>query len=193
MSDLAAIVFGTALANNLFLEHALGGETAEGCSRRLDVARGLGMTLIILTPLVCLAGYSISVLLLIPAALESLMLPVMVILIFAVMVFIKQACLYLPDGKLKQMPVFFPLAGMNTAVIGSLLLSLDQAAGPFQALVYGFGCALGFALVLMLLTAMRLRLEALDIPSAFRGTPITLISAGLMAMAFMGFAGIFQG
>jgi electron transport complex protein RnfA len=78
----------------------------------------------------------------------------------------------------------------NCAVLGVALLNVQAMHSLFEAIVYGFGAALGFALVLVLFAAMRERVDAADVPDSFRGAPIALVTAGLMALAFMGFAGL---
>lgn len=193
MSDLATIIIGTALVNNLFLEHALGGEAAEGLSRRLDVAFALGKVLLLLLPLVCMIGYLMVTLLLAPSDLDYLTLPVLVLVIFAVMALLRALAGHVPAIISARMEHLFPLAGFNTAVFGSLLLVIDHAPSAIAALLQGLGYALGFGLVLIILTGMRLRLDALDVPPAFRGLPILLLSAGIMAMAFTGFTGLVAG
>lgn len=190
MTDLFVIIISTALVNNLFLEHALGAETTENFSRRLDVAYGLSLVLILLMPLTCLSGYLVYSRLLVPASLDYLSLPALVILIFALMAVLKFFSRHLPDALQISMEIFFPLAGINTAVFGALLLALEHSYSPVTAFFFGLGSALGFALSLVLLTGMRLRLETLDVPASFRGLPITLITAGIMSMAFMGFTGL---
>ena len=192
MTDLFVILVSTALVNNLFLEHALGAETAENFSRRLDVAIGLSITLILLTPLVCLFGFLIQPLLLAPAGQQHLALPAFVLLIFFLMALLNHTRHKLPAMLRQCTETFFPLAGINTAVFGALLLALDYSHSVFNAFIFGLGSAAGFSLSLLLLTGLRLRLEALPVPAPFRGLSITLITAGVMAMAFMGFTGLVQ-
>jgi electron transport complex protein RnfA len=86
--------------------------------------------------------------------------------------------------------VFIPLITTNCAVLGVALLNVQRSHTFLQSLVFGFGAATGFALVLVAFAALRERLSAADIPAPFRGAPIALITAGMMALAFMGFAGL---
>ena len=86
--------------------------------------------------------------------------------------------------------IFIPLIATNCAVLGVALLNVQQAKGFMQSVFYGFGAAIGFALVLVLFAAVRERLDAADIPRPFRGTAIALMTAGIMSLAFMGFSGM---
>jgi len=86
--------------------------------------------------------------------------------------------------------IYIPLIATNCAVLGVALLNVREAEGFIQSVFYGFGAAGGFALVLVLFAAIRERLQAADVPRAFRGTAIALITAGIMSLAFMGFSGM---
>jgi electron transport complex protein RnfA len=86
--------------------------------------------------------------------------------------------------------IYIPLIATNCAVLGVALLNVQQSKGFVQSVFYGFGAAAGFALVLVMFAAIRERLAAADIPAPFRGSAIALMTAGIMALAFMGFSGI---
>jgi electron transport complex protein RnfA len=86
--------------------------------------------------------------------------------------------------------IYLPLITTNCAVLGVALLNVQARHSLLESVLYGFGAALGFGLVLVLFSAMRERLEAADVPAAWRGAPIALATAGLMSLAFMGFAGL---
>ena len=88
--------------------------------------------------------------------------------------------------------VFLPFAGINTTVLGAMLLTGETSHTLFQSLAFGLGSALGFALVLILLTAATERLETADVPAPFRGLPIQLLTLALFSMAFMGFNGLIR-
>ena len=86
--------------------------------------------------------------------------------------------------------IFLPLITTNCAVLGIPLLNAQASNGFIQSGLYGFGGALGFSLVLILFASMRERLEAADVPAAFKGSAIAMVTAALMSLAFMGFAGL---
>jgi electron transport complex protein RnfA len=89
--------------------------------------------------------------------------------------------------------IFLPLITTNCAVLGVALLNVQQQHGFFESAVYGFGAALGFSMVMILFAAMRERIAVADVPEAFKGSAIALVTAGLMSLAFMGFAGLIKG
>src|SRR3546814_15674648 len=89
----------------------------------------------------------------------------------------------------RTLGIYLPLITTNCAVLGVALLNVQARHTLFEAVLYGFGAAVGFGLVLILFSAMGDRLETADVPDGFRGSPIVLITAGLMAPAFMGFSG----
>jgi electron transport complex protein RnfA len=86
--------------------------------------------------------------------------------------------------------IYIPLIATNCAVLGVALLNVQESNSFVQSVFYGFGAAIGFALVLVIFAALRERLEAADVPPAFRGTAIALMTAGIMSLAFMGFSGM---
>ena len=90
----------------------------------------------------------------------------------------------------RSLGIFIPLIATNCAVLGVALLNVQQSKGFVQSVLFGFGAAAGFALVLVMFATIRERLEAADIPAPFRGTAIALMTAGIMSLAFMGFSGM---
>ena len=90
----------------------------------------------------------------------------------------------------QSLGVFLPLITTNCAVLGVALLNVNQDHGFIASAVYGFGAAIGFSFILVLFSAIRERIDTVDVPAAFKGAPIALITAGLMSMAFMGFIGL---
>jgi electron transport complex protein RnfA len=90
----------------------------------------------------------------------------------------------------QSLGVFLPLITTNCAVLGVALLNVNQDHGFIASAVYGFGAAIGFSFILVLFSAIRERIDTADVPAAFKGAPIALITAGLMSMAFMGFIGL---
>ena len=86
--------------------------------------------------------------------------------------------------------IFLPLITTNCAVLGVALLNINQQHNFIESVIYGFGAALGFSLVLILFSAMRERLVVADVPAPFKGASIAMITAGLMSLAFMGFTGL---
>ena len=96
-----------------------------------------------------------------------------------------------PFGK-SGAEIFLPLAGVNVTVLGTLLLNQQQDNNLFYSFIFGLGTAIGFALMLALLTAINTRLEMADVPAPLKGPSITLITLGLISMAFLGFSGLIK-
>ncbi len=190
MSDLILIILSAALVNNLILVEVAGTDPALAFLRRLDVALGLALTLLILLPLLTLSTFLLNHYLLVPLQLEYLQLPVFVCVILILTLLLKQHGHRLHAKLHEQISIFLPFAGINTAVLGTALLNRQYHHDLLQSLFYGAGSALGFALVLMMLAAIFERLEVADVPAPFRGLPVVLITLALISMAFMGFSGL---
>lgn len=190
MSDFLLILFSTALVNNIIVIQVIGVDPALVYSRKIDVAFGLSCAMLVMLPLVTVCGYMIDNWLIVPFNIEYLRL-----LIFAMLIVVISFCIKIWFKKINQVfndliKVFFPYAIINTTVLGTLLLSQQFAGNFFMSLAYGLGTAIGFSIVLVLLTAITERLEAADVPVAFQGIPILLITLGLLSMAFLGFTGL---
>jgi electron transport complex protein RnfA len=139
------------------------------------------------------ASYLVNEYLLAPLGLEYLR-TITFILVIAVVVQFTEMVVHKTSPLLYQvLGIFLPLITTNCAVLGVALLNVQQQHGFLQSAVYGFGASVGFSLVLILFAAMRERITVADVPEAFRGAAIALITAGLMSMAFMGFSGLVKG
>ena len=190
MSDLVLIIFSTALANNIVVLGVIGADPALAFLRKMDVAIELCFTMLVLLPLVILAAYFVDTWLLVPLHIEYFQLIVFISVIFLVTGCIKQWG-YLISKKLhERIKLFLPFAGINTTVLGAVLLNEQLANGLLNSLAYGLGSASGFCIILLILTACTERLEVSDVPLPFRGMPILLLTLALISMAFMGFNGM---
>lgn len=182
------ILVSTVLVNNVVLVKMLGLCPFMGVSKKLEAAIGMGAaTAFVLT---LGAGSShLANLLLESLGLEFLR-TITFIAIIAGIVQLTEMVIHKTSPVLYQsLGIYLPLITTNCAVLGVPLLNLQQHHSFAESLIYGLGSALGFSLVLILFGALRERLEGADVPAPFRGVPIALITAGLMSMAFMGFAG----
>jgi electron transport complex protein RnfA len=164
-----------------------------GVSRKLETATGMALATTFVLTLSSVASYLVNEYLLAPLGLEYLR-TITFILVIAVVVQFTEMVVHKTSPLLYQvLGIFLPLITTNCAVLGVALLNVQQQHGFLQSAVYGFGASVGFSLVLILFAAMRERITASDVPEAFRGPAIALITAGLMSMAFMGFAGLVKG
>lgn len=190
MQDFLLILLGTALVNNVVLVKFLGLCPFIGVSRKIDAAIGMGFATTFVLTLAAAASWLIETYILVPLDLGFLRILLFILVIAAVVQFTETVIRKVSPALYQALGIYLPLITTNCAVLGVALLNLQQEAGFVQALVYGFGSALGFTLVLALFAGMRVRLARMDVPAPFAGAPIAFITAGLLSMAFMGFAGL---
>jgi electron transport complex protein RnfA len=190
MSDLILILVGTVLVNNFVLVRFLGLCPFMGVSRNLEAAFGMSLATAFVLTLSSAVSYLLHEYLLVPLQLGYLR-TISFILVIAVSVQFTEIMVRRLSPLLDQvLGIFIPLIATNCAVLGVALLNVQQAKGFVQSVFFGFGAAMGFALVIVLFAAIRERLDAADIPLPFRGMAIALMTAGMMSLAFMGFSGI---
>jgi len=192
VSDLILIIFSTALINNIIVDRVIGADPALAFVHKREVADGLCLTMLLLLPLVTASAWALDHWLLAPLHLEYMQLPVFVSAIIVLCWLLKLHAHRINKKLGEQISIFLPFAGINTTVLGVMLLNEETARTFLQALGFGLGSALGFALVLVLLTAATERLETADVPAPFRGLPIQLLTLAMISMAFMGFTGLIK-
>ncbi len=190
MTELGLLLIGTVLVNNFVLVKFLGLCPFMGVSRKLDSAYGMALATGFVLTLSAALSYLVQRWLLAPLGLDHLRTLTFILVIAVVVQFTESVMRKQAPLLYRVLGIFLPLITTNCAVLGVALLNVQAMHSLFEAIVYGFGAALGFGLVLILFAAMRERIDASDVPASFRGAPIALITAGLMALAFMGFAGL---
>ena len=190
MKEYALILISTVLVNNFVLVKFLGICPFMGVSRKLETAIGMGLATTFVLTLSAICSYLVNEYLLIPLGLEYLR-TIAFILVIAVVVQFTEMVMHKTSPVLYQvLGIFLPLITTNCAVLGVALLNVQERHGFIESALYGFGAAIGFSLVLVLFAAMRERVAVSDVPQPFQGNAIALITAGLMSIAFMGFAGL---
>ena len=190
MADYALILISTILVNNIVLVKFLGLCPFMGVSRKLETAIGMGLATTFVLTLSSITSYLINEYLLAPLELEFLR-TISFIFAIAVVVQFTELVVHKTSPLLYQvLGIFLPLITTNCAVLGVALLNVQEQHGFIESGLYGFGAAIGFSLVLVIFAAMRERIAAADVPVPFQGAAIALITAGLMSMAFMGFASL---
>lgn len=190
MAEYLALLFGTIFVNNLVLSRFLGLCPFMGVSKKLETALGMGMATAFVLTLASASSYLVNTHLLQPLGLDYLR-TVTFILVIAVIVQFTEMVMHRTSPVLYNLlGIFLPLITTNCAVLGVALLNVQSGHGFVGSAIYGFGGAIGFTLVMVLFAATRERLEVADVLPAFRGTPIALITAGFMSVAFMGFSGM---
>jgi electron transport complex protein RnfA len=190
MEELALILIGALLVNNFVLAQFLGLCPFIGVSGNYDAAVAMGFATTFVLTLAASLSYLAYHWLLVPLDLGYLKIIVFIVII-ASMVQLTEAFLRSLSPLLHRvLGIYLPLITTNCAVLGVALLALGQSLTFVQTLAYSIGAALGFTLVLTLFAALRDRLEHASVPEPFKGAPITLISAGILSLAFLGFAGL---
>ncbi len=193
MQEMALILVSTILVNNFVLVKFLGLCPFMGVSRKLETATGMGLATTFVLTLSSVCSYLVDTYILMPLGIEYLR-TIAFILTIAVVVQFTEMVVHKTSPVLYQvLGIFLPLITTNCAVLGVALLNVQEQNGFLQSAVYGFGAAVGFSLVLSLFAAIRERVAVADVPVAFRGPAIALVTAGLMSLAFMGFAGLIKG
>lgn len=190
MSDFFVILIAAILVNNFVLVQFLGLCPFMGVSNKLETAIGMGAATTFVLTLASLSSYLVYYYILLPLELEFLR-TISFIVVIAVVVNFTEMVMHKTSPLLyRVLGVFLPLITTNCAVLGVALLNINQANSFIESMLYGIGAALGFSLVLVLFAAMRERLLVGDVPTPFKGPAIAMITAGLMSLAFMGFAGL---
>ena len=184
MNNFFVTVFGVALANNVILNNMIGVDTALASMRRHDVAYAVAGIMLVVLPVTVMFSALITHFILLPLGVYALHNFVFILLIIVMASTLK----YWTDRHLAK--ELLPFATINTLVLGTVLLNQQHADQPLGAFLFGLGTALGFALALSMMVALKQRMETADVPSAFKGHPIMLITLGFMSMAFMGFTGL---
>lgn len=193
MNEYVLILISTILVNNYVLVKFLGLCPFMGVSRKLETAVGMGLATTFVLTLSSICAYLTDHYILIPLGLEYLR-TIAFILVIAVVVQFTEMVVHKSSPVLYQaLGIYLPLITTNCAVLAAALLNVQARHGFIASALYGFGAAIGFSLVMVLFAAMRERIAAADVPAHFRGPAITLITAGLMSLAFMGFAGLVRG
>ncbi|WP_138468625.1 electron transport complex subunit RsxA [Poseidonocella sp. HB161398] len=190
MEDYLMILLGTALVNNVVLVKFLGLCPFMGVSRKLDAAIGMGLATTFVLTLAAASSWVVETLLLRPLGLEFLRILSFILVIAAIVQFTEIVIRKVSPGLYRGLGIYLPLITTNCAVLGVALLNIQEEHDFAQSLLYGFGSAAGFTLVMVIFAGMRERMARTAIPGPFQGPPIAFITAGLLSMAFMGFAGL---
>lgn len=184
------IILSTALVNNVVLVKFLGLCPFMGVSNKLDSALGMGLATTFVLTLAAVSGWLLEHFVLTPLDLGFLRILTFILVIAVVVQFTEMVVRKTSPALYQVLGIFLPLITTNCAVLGVALLNVQQQSSFLQSILYGFGSALGFTLVLVMFAGLRERLALANVPSAFKGLPIAYIVAGLMSLAFMGFAGL---
>lgn len=184
------IFIGAVFVNNIVLSQFLGICPFLGVSKKVETAVGMSVAVAFVISIATLFTFLLHYYLLVPFNLQFLQ-TILFILVIAALVQMVEIVLKKVSASLYQaLGVFLPLITTNCAILGVAILVIQKDFSLLSSLVYAISSAIGFGLALVLFSGIREQLELTSIPKAMKGTPIALVSAGILAMAFMGFSGI---
>lgn len=190
MKELLMIAIGSALVNNVVLSQFLGICPFLGVSKKVETAAGMGAAVIFVITLASFVTSVIDKLLLIPLGMTYLQTIVFILVIACLVQFVEMFLKKSIPSLYQALGVYLPLITTNCAVLGVALTNATKGYSILTSTVNGFAVATGFTISIILLAGIREKLEYSDISPALKGTPIVLVTAGLMAIAFCGFSGI---
>ncbi len=190
ITSILSISLGAILVENFILVQFMGICPFMGVSKKMDTAVGMGLAVTFVMGLASLFCYIVNAYLLVPLGLEYLQTLAYILVIASLVQFVEMFLQKSMPSLYNALGIYLPLITTNCAVLGVALLNTQNNYNFIESVVYGVTGGLGFLLAIVLFASVRERLEFADYPKAFEGFPIALVSAGLIALAFMGFTGL---
>lgn len=190
MKELLLILVASAIVNNVVLSQFLGLCPFLGVSKKINTAAGMGgavIGVITISSAICSLIYDF---ILVPLDLTYLNTIVFILVIAALVQFVEMFLKKTSPALYEALGVYLPLITTNCAVLGIALTNVQNGYNFIESVVAGFGTAVGFTIAIVIMAGIRERIEFNDVPESFQGMPIVLLTAGLMSIAFFGFAGI---
>ncbi|GGC00440.1 electron transport complex subunit A [Marinobacterium zhoushanense] len=188
--ELITLLIGTVLVNNVVLVKFLGLCPLMGVSNKFSTATGMGLATTFVLTLSCVSSWLMEYYLLEPLGLQFLRIISFILVVAAVVQFTEMMVKKSSPLLHQTLGIFLPLITTNCAVLGVALLNVQEGLNFIESVVYGFGASIGFSMVLIIFAGLRERLALSDVPATFAGTPVGLVTAGLLSMIFMGFGGL---
>ena len=190
IKDLLIILISSSLVSNVVLSQFLGLCPFLGVSKKTNTAAGMGTAVIFVITLASAVAGVIYKFILVPFDLTYLQTIVFILVIAALVQFVEMFLKKFMKALYQALGVYLPLITTNCAVLGVALTNVQKNYGILAGIVNGFATAVGFTISIVILAGIREKMEYNDIPESFRGMPIVLLTAGLMAIAFVGFSGL---
>ena len=190
VKDLLVILIASSLVNNVVLSQFLGLCPFLGVSKKTETATGMGVAVIFVITLASAVAGAIYKYILVPLNITYLQTIVFILVIAALVQFVEMFLKKFIPSLYQSLGVYLPLITTNCAVLGVALTNVQKNYGIGTGIVNGFATAVGFTISIIILAGIREKMTYNDIPESFRGMPIVLVTAGLMAIAFCGFSGL---
>jgi electron transport complex protein RnfA len=188
--ELIIIFISAALINNFVLSYFLGICPFIGVSSKISSAVSMGLAVIFVMTITAIVSWLINNLILIPYHLEFLTIPSFILVIASLVQFVEMVIKKVSSAIYCALGIFLPLITTNCAILGLALFAQMREYTLIESVIFALGAGSGFTLALVIMAGIREELELANVPEPFQGAPITLIVAGLLALTFMGFAGI---
>ena len=187
------IIIGAIFVNNIVLAQFLGICPFLGVSNKVETSLGMGAAVTFVMAITAVVAYLLQYFVLVPLHIEYMQTIVFILVIAALVQMVEIILKKLSPTLYQALGVFLPLITTNCAVLGIAILLVQKHYNMLESVVFSVSTAIGFSLALVLFAGIRERLEMEDLPKAMKGIPIALVTAGILAMAFMGFSGLFSG
>ena len=190
LTNIISISLGAILINNFIFSQFLGCCPFLGCSNKTDTAVGMGVAVIFVMGMASAICWIVDQYVLVKLGLEFLETLAFILIIAALVQFVEMFLKKSVPSLYSALGIYLPLITTNCAVLGVVLLNVQNKYGFIESVVYGITGGVGFLLAIVLFSTVRERVEFSDYPECFEGFPICLVSAALLALAFMGFSGM---
>lgn len=188
--ELFLIFISAALVNNFVLAYFLGICPFIGVSNKISSAFSMGLATTFVMIITAIVSWLLFNLILVPYKLEFLQIPSFILVIASLVQFVEMFIKKVSQPLYRALGIFLPLITTNCAILGLAIFASMREYSFIESVIFGLGAGVGFTLALIMMAGIREELDLADVPKAFQGAPITLIVAGILALAFMGFAGM---
>jgi len=193
MLELILILISAIFVNNFVLARFLGICPFLGVSKKVETALGMGMAVTFVLTVAAMVTWFIQYVILIPFGIEYLQTIAFILVIASLVQLVEMVIQKVSPALYQSLGIFLPLITTNCAVLGLAVLNIQKGYGFLESVIFAIGAALGFTLAMVLFAGLRERIDLCPVPKSFRGTAIALVTAGLLSLAFMGFAGLVKG
>ena len=190
MGDYLLLIISAILVSNIVLARYLGNCPFLGVSQKMDTAVGMGMAVIFVVTLAGMITWVVQYAILNPLGLEYLRTIAFILVIASLVQLVEMFLQKSVPALYKALGIFLPLITTNCAVLGIAIINIQEEFDFMQTVVFSFASAVGFGLAMVLLASLRERFPTARVPATFAGMPIAMITVGLLALAFFGFAGL---
>ena len=190
LTEIFALSLGAILIENYIFVKFLGICSFLGVSKKMDTAFGMGMAVIFVMTVASAVTYVVNRFILVPLNIGYMQTVAFILVIASLVQFVEMLLMKMMPALYQALGIFLPLITTNCAILGAALLNITNELNFIGSVIYGLSAGIGFTLAIVLFASVRQRLILSDCPKAFEGFPIALVTASLLAMAFMGFQGL---